>query len=117
MSLKKWLGHVEYVQMAHKKERNVISILNPNSIDKVVSLDVGNSVSDTHGDWKNWLILLDKTKRDMKDGVDIGKTFGLKFNGDNANMFNVIFRGGNNGISGGGVHVESICEGNGEGVK
>jgi hypothetical protein len=32
-------------------------------------------------------------------------------------MFNVLSRGGNNGISRGGVQVESNCEGNGEGVK
>jgi len=38
----------------------------------------------------------------MKEVVDIGKTIGLKFNGDIANMFNFICTGGNNGISGGG---------------
>jgi hypothetical protein len=32
-------------------------------------------------------------------------------------MFNVLSRGGNNGISRGGVQVESNCEGNGKGVK
>lgn len=58
------------------------------SKDKVAQQSV--SQSSVNNDWENWLVLHGTHRVAQEDVMGIGKEIGLKFGGDNNNMFDVL---------------------------
>jgi hypothetical protein len=64
------------------------------SLNKVTSIDnipqsSGSQVS-VNNDWMNWLVLHGNKNKAIDDVCEIGKAVGLKFKGDNNNIFDVL---------------------------
>jgi len=55
-----------------------------------------------NNDWKNYIVLHGNEQVAVDDVWDIGKSIGIKFNGDKANMFNVLSHRGRKSLCGGG---------------
>ncbi|MCI47045.1 endonuclease/exonuclease/phosphatase family protein, partial [Trifolium medium] len=68
-----------------------------------------------NNDWKNWVAVQGNDQLAVDDVWGIGKAIGVKFKGDNVNMFDVISRAGkgkkeNSGQQqGGGARKEKGC--------
>lgn len=77
------------LQRAVKKRRLASDV----SKSKVISNEgsaQSNSQTSVNNDWSNWLVLHGNKKVVDEDVLGIGKTVGLKFNGDKNNMFSVL---------------------------
>ena len=63
------------------------------------------SQTSVNNDWNNWLVLHGNDKVTSEDVCEIGRTVGLKFNGDKNNMFDVLSGVGRKTREGGGEGV------------
>ena len=59
------------------------------------------SQASVNKDWENWAVLHGNNEVAVEDVWAIAKAIGVKFNGDKANMFNVLSRGRNRSGKGG----------------
>jgi len=74
-----------------------------------------NSNSTVNKDWENWVVMNGKQEVIMTNVKEIGKVFGVSFNGDPNNSFNLLTKAGRRGWrAAGGVDVEG---GDVEGVR
>ncbi|MCI92718.1 sulfate transporter, partial [Trifolium medium] len=56
--------------------------------------DSGSSQESVNKDWENWVVMHGTEKVAVEDVWGIGKAIGVKFNGDDANLFRVLSRKG-----------------------
>ncbi|PNX58449.1 hypothetical protein L195_g059196 [Trifolium pratense] len=53
-----------------------------------------SSSSSVNNDWQNWVAMQGTEQMTVDDIWGLGKTIGVKFQGDNVNLFNVLSRAG-----------------------
>ncbi|MCI47073.1 sulfate transporter, partial [Trifolium medium] len=53
-----------------------------------------STLASVNNDWKHWVVMHGNEQMAVEDVWGIGKAIGVKFNGDNANMFSVLSRAG-----------------------
>jgi len=66
----------------------VVSMIKVTYVDSIPQ-STGSQVS-VNNDWMNWLVLHGNKNKAVNDVCEIGKAMGLKFKGDNNNMFDVL---------------------------
>ncbi|PNX71513.1 putative sulfate transporter, partial [Trifolium pratense] len=85
------------------------------SVRRRASLDESSSSASVNNDWKNWVAMQGTEQMAVDDVWGIGKAIGVKFKGDNVNMFRVLSRAGKGkkesscSQQGGGARYESVC--------
>ncbi|CAJ2667463.1 unnamed protein product [Trifolium pratense] len=86
------------------------------TMSRQASSDDSSSLGSVNNDWKNWVAIHGNDQLAVDDVWGIGKAIGVKFRGDNVNMFNILSRAskGKKEISGqrsgvGGSPKENKC--------
>ncbi|MCI64911.1 endonuclease/exonuclease/phosphatase family protein, partial [Trifolium medium] len=69
-------------------------ISRPSAKVRQASSEESTSSVTVNKDWEHWVALQGSEKTVVDDVLDIGKAIGVKFKGDNVNMFSVLSRGG-----------------------
>ncbi|MCH86584.1 hypothetical protein A2U01_0007442, partial [Trifolium medium] len=93
-------------RMPSKDRREVLKVLKKNvrrsrgasSVDRScevvhqASSEGAQSSASVNNDWKHWVVKQGNDRMTVDDVWGIGKAIGIKFKGDNSNMFNVLSR-------------------------
>jgi hypothetical protein len=79
---------------------NSVKVTNKAASNKSASSEVS-----VPNNWRNWVVLRGNEEVAVEDVWGIGKAIGVKFNGDKANMFNVLSNRGRRSGNGGGSSV------------
>jgi hypothetical protein len=58
------------------------------------SVSIDSSSTSVNNDWQHWVVMHGNEKVGVEDVWGVGKAIGVKFNGDLANMFNILSRAG-----------------------
>ncbi|PNX61818.1 hypothetical protein L195_g060851 [Trifolium pratense] len=64
------------------------------SVSRLASCGDSSSSRSNYNDWKNWVAVHGNEQLAVDDVWGIGKAIGIKFKGDNVNMFNILSRAG-----------------------
>ncbi|PNX78871.1 putative sulfate transporter, partial [Trifolium pratense] len=86
-------GEVLKILKKHvRRRRGGDSINRSCSVSRRASSDESSSSSSVNNDWQNWVAMQGSEQMAVDDVWGIGKAIGVKFKGDNVNMFRVLSR-------------------------
>jgi hypothetical protein len=92
-------------ELKHQVRKHRIADNDVNSLVQEDSNETNTSKASVTNELKNYVVLHGNEQVAVDDVWGIGKSIGIKFNGDKANMFNVLSHRGRRSVCGGGGSV------------